>query len=602
MARTRRSPKKLRLAKSPRTARAAPPTTIRKPARGEGKTARPALRTYDAATARQLGAAKKAWEKGEVAKSIARAPERRTEFTTDSGIPLPTVVTAADRMREDARELGLPGQFPYTRGVQPTMYRGRLWTMRMFAGFGSPADTNQRFKYLMAHGTTGLSTAFDMPALMGYDADHPMSRGEVGKEGVAISTLRDFEILFEGIPLDQVTTSMTINASAIVALCMYIAVAEKQGVPMEKLGGTIQNDMLKEYIAQKEWIVPPRPAVRIVVDMIDFCSRHMPRWHPVSISGYHIREAGATAVQELAFTLADGIGYVEECVKRGMAVDDFAARLSFFWDVHNDFFEEIAKFRAARRIWARVMRDRFGARDPRSWQLRTHAQTAGVSLTAQQPYNNVVRTALQGLAAVLGGTQSLHTNSLDETYALPTEESVTLALRTQQLIAHESGVDRVVDPLGGSYFVEFLTDEMEKRCLEYLRRIDEMGGIIRAVEEGYPQKEIGESAYRYQREVEEGERLIVGVNAFQSDTDGPIQILKIEERVAEEQVARIEKVKAERNAAEVSAALARVEAACRGTENLMPPVLEAVKSYATLGEISDVFRKVWGQYREGGIF
>ena len=602
MARTRRSPKKLRLAKSPRTARAAPPTTIRKPARGEGKTARPALRTYDAATARQLGAAKKAWEKGEVAKSIARAPERRTEFTTDSGIPLPTVVTAADRMREDARELGLPGQFPYTRGVQPTMYRGRLWTMRMFAGFGSPADTNQRFKYLMAHGTTGLSTAFDMPALMGYDADHPMSRGEVGKEGVAISTLRDFEILFEGIPLDQVTTSMTINASAIVALCMYIAVAEKQGVPMEKLGGTIQNDMLKEYIAQKEWIVPPRPAVRIVVDMIDFCSRHMPRWHPVSISGYHIREAGATAVQELAFTLADGIGYVEECVKQGMAVDDFAARLSFFWDVHNDFFEEIAKFRAARRIWARVMRDRFGARDPRSWQLRTHAQTAGVSLTAQQPYNNVVRTALQGLAAVLGGTQSLHTNSLDETYALPTEESVTLALRTQQLIAHESGVDRVVDPLGGSYFVEFLTDEMEKRCMEYLRRIDEMGGIIRAVEEGYPQKEIGESAYRYQREVEEGERLIVGVNAFQSDTDGPIQILKIEERVAEEQVARIEKVKAERNAAEVSAALARVEAACRGTENLMPPVLEAVKSYATLGEISDVFRKVWGQYREGGIF
>ena len=602
MARTRRSPKKLRLAKSPRTARAAPPTTIRKPARGEGKTARPALRTYDAATARQLGAAKKAWEKGEVAKSIARAPERRTEFTTDSGIPLPTVVTAADRMREDARELGLPGQFPYTRGVQPTMYRGRLWTMRMFAGFGSPADTNQRFKYLMAHGTTGLSTAFDMPALMGYDADHPMSRGEVGKEGVAISTLRDFEILFEGIPLDQVTTSMTINASAIVALCMYIAVAEKQGVPMEKLGGTIQNDMLKEYIAQKEWIVPPRPAVRIVVDMIDFCSRHMPRWHPVSISGYHIREAGATAVQELAFTLADGIGYVEECVKQGMAVDDFAARLSFFWDVHNDFFEEVAKFRAARRIWARVMRDRFGARDPRSWQLRTHAQTAGVSLTAQQPYNNVVRTALQGLAAVLGGTQSLHTNSLDETYALPTEESVTLALRTQQLIAHESGVDRVVDPLGGSYFVEFLTDEMEKRCLEYLRRIDEMGGIIRAVEEGYPQKEIGESAYRYQREVEEGERLIVGVNAFQSDTDGPIQILKIEERVAEEQVARIEKVKAERNAAEVSAALARVEAACRGTENLMPPVLEAVKSYATLGEISDVFRKVWGQYREGGIF
>ncbi|MGZ6098079.1 MAG: acyl-CoA mutase large subunit family protein, partial [Myxococcaceae bacterium] len=515
---------------------------------------------------------------------------------------IPTVVTPAERAREDLRDMGLPGQFPYIRGVQPTMYRSRLWTMRMFAGFGSPADTNQRFKYLMAHGTTGLSTAFDMPALMGYDADHSMSRGEVGKEGVAISTLRDFEILFDGIPLDEVSTSMTINASAIVALCMYIAVAEKQGVPMEKLGGTIQNDMLKEYIAQKEWIVPPRPAVRIVVDMIDFCSRHMPRWHPVSISGYHIREAGATAVQELAFTLADGIGYVEECVKRGMAVDDFAARLSFFWDVHNDFFEEIAKFRAARRIWARVMRDRFGARDPRSWQLRTHAQTAGVSLTAQQPYNNVVRTALQALAAVLGGTQSLHTNSLDETYALPTEESVTLALRTQQLIAHESGVDRVVDPLGGSYYVEYLTDEMEKLALEYIRRIDEMGGIIRAVEEAYPQKEIGESAYRYQREVEQGERLIVGVNAFQSEEHAPVQILKIEERVAEEQVARIREVKAQRNAAAVTAALAKVEAACRGTENLMPPVLEAVKAYATLGEISDVFRKVWGQYREGGIF
>jgi len=596
----RRTQKKLRPAKSLRTARS--PRAARKTSATGARKSRPTARTYDAATVRQLSSAERAWLQGEVARSTARAPARRTEFLTDSGIPVPTVVTPAERAREDQAELGLPGRFPYTRGVQPTMYRGRLWTMRMFAGFGTPADTNQRFKYLMTHGTTGLSTAFDMPALMGYDADHPMSRGEVGKEGVAVSTLRDFEILFDGIPLDQVTTSMTINASAIVALCMYIAVAEKQGVPMEKLGGTIQNDMLKEYIAQKEWIVPPRPAVRIVVDMIDFCSRHMPRWHPVSISGYHIREAGATAVQELAFTLADGIGYVEECVKRGLAVDDFAGRLSFFWDVHNDFFEEVAKFRAARRIWARVMRDRFGARDPRSWQLRTHAQTAGVSLTAQQPYNNVVRTALQGLAAVLGGTQSLHTNSLDETYALPTEESVTLALRTQQLIAHESGVDRVVDPLGGSYYVEYLTDEMEKRALEYIRRIDEMGGIIRAVEEGYPQKEIGESAYRYQREVEQGERLIVGVNAFQSDREEPIQILKIDERVAEEQVDRLRKVKAERNGKAVSAALARVEAACRGTDNLMPPVLEAVKAYATLGEISDVFRKVWGQYREGGIF
>ncbi len=542
------------------------------------------------------------WEAKTLADVTAKTPLRQRAFVTDSGVPIPPVLTAAHRRSEVQEQLGLPGEYPFTRGVQPTMYRGRLWTMRMFAGFGSPEDTNRRFKYLMTHGTTGLSTAFDMPALMGYDADHPMSRGEVGKEGVAVSSLRDFEVLFDGIPLDQVTTSMTINASAIAALCMYIAVGEKQGIPMAKLGGTIQNDMLKEYIAQKEWIVPPRPAVRIVVDMIEYCSRHMPRWHPVSISGYHIREAGATAVQELAFTLADGIGYVEECVKRGLAVDDFAPRLSFFWDVHNDFFEEIAKFRAARRIWARVMRDRFGARDPRSQQLRTHAQTAGVSLTAQQPYNNVVRTSLQALAAVLGGTQSLHTNSLDETYALPTEDAVTLALRTQQIIAHESGVDRVVDPLGGSYYVEYLTDEMERQALEYIRRIDEMGGIIRAVEEGYPQKEIGESAYRFQREVEEGERLVVGVNTLQSEQQTPVELLKIDDQVAENQVARLRQVKSERDPRAVARTLAKVEAAARGTDNLMPPVLEAVKAYATLGELSDVFRKVWGQYREGGVF
>jgi len=474
--------------------------------------------------------------------------------------------------------------------------------MRQFAGFGTPTDTNERFKYLISHGVTGLSTAFDMPALMGYDADHPMSRGEVGKEGVAVSSLRDFEILFEGIPLDQVTTSMTINASAIVALCMYIAVAQKQGVPMAKLGGTIQNDMLKEYIAQKEWVIPPRPAVRIVIDMIEFCAKNMPKWHPISISGYHIREAGATAVQELAFTLADGIGYVEECIKRGMNIDDFAPRLSFFWDVHNDFFEEIAKFRAARRIWARTMRDRFGAKDPRSMQLRTHAQTAGVSLTAQQPYNNVVRTTVQALAAVLGGTQSLHTNSLDETYALPTEETVTLALRTQQILAYESGVDRVVDPLAGSYFVEYLTDEMEKRALEYLSRIDQMGGIIRAVEQHFPQKEIGESAYRFQREVERGERLIVGVNAFRADQEESVNLLKIEERVTHEQTARLRQVRADRDEQAVRARLGEVEQAARSTENLMPPVLAAVNAYATLGEICDVFRKVWGQYREGGAF
>jgi methylmalonyl-CoA mutase N-terminal domain/subunit len=543
------------------------------------------------------------WKGSTLAKSLDKLPTRRDHFLTDSGIPIPDLLTAADRRGEPFDALGLPGEWPYTRGVQATMYRSRLWTMRQFAGFGTPKDTNARFKYLIAHGVTGLSTAFDMPALMGYDADHPMSLGEVGKEGVAISTLKDFEILFDGIHLDQVTTSMTINASAIIALAMYIAVAEKQGVPMDRLGGTIQNDMLKEFIAQKEWIVGPRPAVRVVVDMIEYCSKHLPKWHPVSISGYHIREAGATAVQELAFTIADGIGYVEACVKRGLPVDEFAPRLSFFWDVHNDFFEEIAKFRAARRLWAKIMRDRFGAKDPRSMMLRTHAQTAGVSLTAQQPYNNVVRVSLQALAAVLGGTQSLHTNSLDETYALPTEESVTIALRTQQLIAHESGVDRVVDPLAGSYYVEHLTDEMERRAAEYLRRIDEMGGIIRAVEEGYPQKEIGESAYRYQREVEQGERLIVGLNAFQSEQDTPIRLLKIDERVAEEQVERLAQVKRERQQAAVDAALAKVEAACRDeAQNLMPPVIEAVKAYATLGEISDVFRKVWGSYREGGVF
>src|SRR6185436_14566819 len=411
-----------------------------------------------------------------------------------------------DAAETSAEALGMPGVYPYTRGVHATGYRGRLWTMRQFAGFGSAHDTNERYKFLLEHGQTGLSVAFDFPTLMGYDADHPRSEGEVGKCGVAISSLADMETLFDGIPLDQVSTSMTINGPAAILFCFYVAAAEKQGVPIAKLRGTVQNDILKEYMAQHAWVYPVEPALKVIVDMFEWGAKHTPLWNTISISGYHIREAGATAAQDLAFTLANGFTYVERGIARGLDIDSFAARLSFFWDVHNDFFEEIAKFRAARRIWARVMRDRFGARDPRSWQLRTHAQTAGVSLTAQQPYNNVVRTALQGLAAVLGGTQSLHTNSLDETYALPTEESVTLALRTQQLIAHESGVDRVVDPLGGSYFVEFLTDEMEKRCLEYLRRIDEMGGIIRAVEEGYPQKEIGESAYRYQREVEEGER------------------------------------------------------------------------------------------------
>ena len=557
----------------------------------------------------RLKAAREEWRKVELSRAAQKSALRRSEFHTDSGIPIPDVLTPADvgdpsdaDVARYERELGFPGQFPYTRGPQPSMYRGRLWTMRQFAGFGTPEDTNQRFKYLLEHGVTGLSTAFDMPALMGYDADHPMSRGEVGKEGVAVSSLKDFEVLFSGIPLDRVTTSMTINASAIFALCAYVAVAEKQGISQDKLGGTIQNDVLKEYIAQKEWVVGPRPATRIVVDMIEYTAKHMPRWHPVSISGYHIREAGATAVQELAFTLADGFGYVEECVKRGMDVDDFAPRLSFFWDVHNDFFEEIAKFRAARRIYARVMRDKFGAKKPISMMLRTHAQTAGVSLTAQQPYNNVVRTALQALAAVLGGTQSLHTNSLDETYALPTEEAVTIALRTQQIIAHESGVDRVVDPLAGSYYVEYLTDETEKRANEILAKIERYGGIIRAIEEGYPQREIADSAYQWQREVDSGDRKIVGVNAFRKDRDEPITTLKIDDQLVHHQIQRLNGVRRSRSQRDVQDKLRAIEDAARGDRNLMGPVLEAVKAYATLGEVCDVFRKVWGAFREKGTF
>jgi methylmalonyl-CoA mutase, N-terminal domain len=558
----------------------------------------------------RLRAATSVWRKEDVQRAAERNPLRREEFHTDSGVPIPDVLTPAEvgaPSQEDVekyeRDLGLPGRFPYTRGPHATMYRGRLWTMRQFAGFGSPDDTNKRFKYLLEHGMTGLSTAFDMPALMGYDADHPMSRGEVGKEGVAVSTLKDFEILYSGIPLDRVTTSMTINASAIFALCCYIAVGEKQGVSQDRLGGTIQNDVLKEYIAQKEWVVGPRPATRIVVDMIEYTAKQMPKWHPVSISGYHIREAGATAVQEMAFTLADGFGYVEECIKRGMDVDDFAPRLSFFWDVHNDFFEEIAKFRAARRIYARTMRDRFGAKKPISMSLRTHAQTAGVSLTAQQPYNNVVRTALQALAAVLGGTQSLHTNSLDETYALPTEDAVRLALRTQQIIAYESGVDRVVDPLAGSYYVEYLTDQMEKRALEILDKVARLGGIIRAIEEGYPQREIAESAYQFQREIETGERKIVGVNSFKADLDEPIPTLKIDEKVAHDQVERLHAVKRSRSRSDVEDKLRAVEGACRDEKkNLMVPVLDAVRAYCTLGEVCDVFRKVWGAFREKGSF
>jgi methylmalonyl-CoA mutase N-terminal domain/subunit len=535
--------------------------------------------------------------------SPAPVQERREE--TMSGIPLKALYTEADRPsdEETRKRLGAPGEFPYTRALFPEGYRTRLWTMRQFAGFGTADDTNRRFHYLLGQGMTGLSTAFDMPTLMGYDADHPMSLGEVGREGVAISTLEDMEILFRGIPLEKVTTSMTINAPAVVLLAMYVAIGEKQGLKPAQLGGTIQADMLKEFIAQKEWICPPRPHVKICVDMIEWCAKNMPKWNSISISGYHIREAGATAAQELAFTLADGIGYVEECVKRGMDVDEFAPRLSFFWDVHNDFFEEIAKFRAARRIWATVMRDRFHAKNPRSWMLRTHAQTAGVSLTAQQPLNNVARVALQGLAAVLGGTQSLHTNSMDETLALPTEEAATVALRTQQILAHETGVANVVDPLGGSYFVEALTDKMEEEALGYIRRIDEMGGIIVAVERGYPQKEIADSAYRFQQQVERGERIIVGVNRYTADEEEiTIPVLKIDPELERRQAERVKAFRAKRDAAKHAAAIAALRDACMSDRNLVPYVLDAVKAHATLGEISDLFREAYGVYREPAVF
>lgn len=530
--------------------------------------------------------------------SLADATLRRKEFRTQSGIPIESLSLPDSPDSRYDESLGYPGGFPFTRGVHPSMYRGRLWTMRMFAGFGSPEDTNRRFKYLLEQGQTGLSTAFDMPTLMGYDPDHSLSMGEVGREGVSVATLEDMEDLFADIPLDKVTTSMTINAPAIVLLAFYVVMAEKRGIPPEALGGTTQNDILKEFIAQKEWISPPRPSMRIIRDMLAWCSKNMPRWNTISISGYHIREAGATAVQELAFTLADGIGYLDAGIEAGLDVDDFAPRLSFFFDVHNDFFEEVAKFRAARRIWARVVRDRFGAKNPRSWLLRTHAQTAGVSLTAQQPYNNVVRTTLQALAAVLGGTQSLHTNSLDETYALPTEEAATLALRTQQIIAHESGTANVVDPLGGSWFVENMTDEIETRAMEYIDRIDDLGGIVPAIETGYPQREIAQSAYEFQREVDSGDRVVVGVNGFATGEDEPIPTLVVDLAVEKRQKQRIEDFRNRRDDGRYQDAMEGVRAAASGTDNLMEAVIEAVRAGATLGEVSDCFREVLGIYRE----
>jgi methylmalonyl-CoA mutase N-terminal domain/subunit len=543
-----------------------------------------------------------AWRAGPVAEAERRVPPREAKFTTWSGMEVPDLVTPVEQAPRYREELGLPGEYPFTRGVQPTMYRGKLWTMRMFAGFGTPEQTNTRFKYLLAEGQTGLSTAFDFPTLMGYDSDSPRALGEVGMCGVAVDTLRDMEVLFDGIPLDKVTTSMTINGPAIVLLCFYIALADKRGISRKLIGGTVQNDCLKEFIAQHAWLVPPRPAMRIVTDMIEFCSREVPRWNSVSISGYHIREAGSTAAQELAFTLADGLAYVESCLSRGLDVDAFAPRLSFFFDVHNDFFEEIAKFRAARRMWARFLKERYGAKKAESMKLRTHAQTAGVSLTAQQPYNNVARVALQALAAVLGGTQSLHTNSLDETYALPTEQSVTIALRTQQIIAHESGAANTIDPLGGSYYVEWMTDRLEAEALDYIRRIDEMGGMVSAIEKGYPQREIAASAYRFQREVDGAERIMVGVNRYTVADEKQIPLLRIDDEVQRLQCKNLGRVKAERDAAKVHAALASVREAARGAANLMPPIIAAASAYCTEQEICDVLREVLGTYADPAEF
>ncbi|HKQ98788.1 MAG TPA: methylmalonyl-CoA mutase family protein [Candidatus Polarisedimenticolia bacterium] len=542
---------------------------------------------------------RKDWEDTVLKPALKGKGERPGPFTTVSDLPFERLYTAEDLEGWDAsRSLGFPGEPPYTRGIHPTMYRGRLWTMRQFAGFGSAADTNARFRYLLDHGQTGLSTAFDLPTLMGRDSDDPLADGEVGREGVAIDTLEDMETLFDGIPLGQVSTSMTINAPAVVLLAMYLAVAEKQGVPFDRLEGTIQNDMLKEYIAQKEWIYPPVPSMRIITDMIAFCTERVPKWNTISISGYHIREAGSTAVQELAFTLADGLAYVEAGRARGLAVDDFAPRLSFFFNSHIDFFEEIAKLRAARRMWCRFMQERFGAKNPRSWTLRTHVQTAGCSLTAQQPVNNVVRVTIQALAAALGGTQSLHTNSLDETLALPSEESVRIALRTQQIVAEESGVVNTVDPLGGSYFIESLTDKMEKDALEYIRRIDAMGGMIPAIEQGFPQREIAEASYRYQRQLDAGEKTLVGVNKYTEGNGPPPALLRIGTEVETTQKARLARRRAGRDADRHRRALADLERAAKEGGNLMPPVLEAVRAYASVQEICDTMKKVFGVYTE----
>jgi methylmalonyl-CoA mutase N-terminal domain/subunit len=524
-------------------------------------------------------------------------------FSTISGLENEPLYTPDSVGIDYERDLGYPGVYPFTRGVYPSMYRGKLWTMRQFAGFGGAEETNARFRYLLEHGQTGLSTAFDMPTLMGYDSDHPRSLGEVGREGVAVDSLDDMETLFAGIPLDEVSTSMTINSPAAMLLAFYLCVGEEQGVPRAKLRGTIQTDILKEYIAQKEWIFPPEPSMRLVIDMIEFCAQEMPLWHPISISGYHIREAGSNAVQELAFTLADGFAYVEAAMERGLDVDDFAPRLSFFFNAHLDFFEEIAKYRAARRIWAHELKERYGAKNPRSWLMRFHTQTAGVSLTAQQPEVNIIRTALEAMSAVLGGTQSLHTNSFDEALALPTENAVRLALRTQQVIAHETGVVNTIDPLGGSYYVEELTNRLEAEAYEYFDRINKLGGVIPAIKENFFQREIAEASFRYQHEVEQKQRIIVGVNRYELEDEEPLEILKIDPALEGEQIGRVQALRARRDSAVVESALARLkEDAAHEDRNLMPQIVDASKAYVTMGEMCDALREVWGVWRETPVF
>ena len=540
---------------------------------------------------------KKRWEESIVQKSLEKRGERRSEFCTDSGIPLDRLFVPRPRF-DYLKQLGFPGAFPFTRGVYPTMYRGRFWTMRQYAGYATAEESNQRFRYLLESGTTGLSVAFDLPTQIGYDSDDPMAEGEVGRVGVAIDSLEDMERLLDGIPLDRVSTSMTINATAAILLAMYIAVGRKQGVPMGKLSGTIQNDILKEYIARGTYIFPPQPSMRIITDIFRFCAQHMPRWNTISISGYHIREAGATAVQEVAFTLANAITYVRAAMEAGLDVDEFAGQFSFFFNAHNNLLEEVAKFRAARRMWARIMKERFGARSPRSMMLRFHAQTAGSSLTAQQPLNNIVRTTVQALAAVLGGAQSLHTNSYDEALALPSKQAVTVALRTQQILAYESGVGDTVDPLGGSYAIEALTDEIEARAFDYIDRIEAMGGSVQAILKHYFQNEIAREAYQYQRAVEAGERIVVGVNAFTQVEETEVDILKIDEQMVARQIERLRALRQRRKQSRVEETLQALEQAARGDENLMPRILDCVEAYATIGEICRVLRRVFGEYQD----